>query len=95
MKALFSVSPVVLFTVFLMLALPVSAEEKNEAGFKVWLQSLKQEALEKGYRIDTFPAKWIERKKGQSRFRILKWALNYLYWYFYAFKIKIFKNEKK
>ena len=49
MKALFSVSPVVLFTVFLMLALPVSAEEKNEAGFKVWLQSLKQEALEKGY----------------------------------------------
>ena len=49
MKALFSVSPVVLLTVFLMLALPVAAEEKNEAGFKVWLQSLKQEALEKGY----------------------------------------------
>jgi len=49
MKALFSVSPVVLLTVFLMLALPVSAEEKNEAGFKVWLQSLKQEAVEKGY----------------------------------------------
>lgn len=49
MKALFSVSPVVLLTVFLMLALPVAAEEKNEAGFKVWLQSLKQEAVEKGY----------------------------------------------
>ncbi|AYA64997.1 lytic murein transglycosylase [Alteromonas sp. RKMC-009] len=49
MKALVSISPVVLLTVFLLLALPVSAEEKNEAGFKVWLQSLKQEAVEKGY----------------------------------------------
>ena len=66
----------------------------SNTGFTYSLEYLLK-ALEKGYRIDTFPAKWIERKKGQSRFRILKWAFNYLYWYFYAFKIKIFKNEKK
>ena len=52
-------------------------------------------SIENNYKIARFPAKWIERKKGQSRFTILKWSLDYLYWYFYAFKIKLYKNEKK
>ena len=31
------------------------------------------------------PAKWFERTKGSSRFKVLKWAPYYLRWYFYAF----------
>ncbi len=63
----------------------------SKVGFTYSLEYLLK-SLEKGYNIGTFPAKWIERKKGQSRFKIFNWALNYLYWYFYAFKIKIFKK---
>jgi len=40
--------------------------------------------FEKGYRICNYPAMWIERSKGKSRFMILKWAKSYLKWYFLA-----------
>ena len=36
----------------------------SNTGFTYSLEYLLK-ALEKGYRIDTFPAKWIERKKGK------------------------------
>ena len=52
-------------------------------------------SIEKKYKIDRYPAKWIERKKGKSRFTILKWSLDYLYWYFYAFKIRLNKNKNE
>lgn len=65
----------------------------SNTGFTYSIEYLLK-SLERGYKIGTFPAKWIERKKGQSRFKILNWAFNYLYWYFYAFKIRLFKNEK-
>ena len=70
-----------------------SIEIKSNTGFTYSLEYLLK-SIEKGYKIGRFPAKWIERKKGQSRFKILKWSFDYLYWYFYAFKIRIFKNEK-
>jgi dolichol-phosphate mannosyltransferase len=38
-----------------------------------------------GWRIGEVPAQWIERRQGQSRFRVLKWLPAYLRWYFYAF----------
>ena len=66
---------------------------ESNTGFTYSLEYLLK-SIEKGYKIGSFPAKWIERKKGQSRFKILKWSFDYLYWYFYAFKIRIFKNEK-
>jgi dolichol-phosphate mannosyltransferase len=37
------------------------------------------------WRISEIPAQWIERRQGQSRFRVLKWLPAYLRWYFYAF----------
>jgi dolichol-phosphate mannosyltransferase len=37
-------------------------------------------------RIDEVPFSWYERKAGQSRFRVLKWAPAYLRWFFYAFE---------
>jgi len=69
-------------------------EIESTTGFIYSLEYLVK-SIENNYKIARFPAKWIERKKGQSRFTILKWSLDYLYWYFYAFKIKLYKNEKK
>lgn len=37
------------------------------------------------WRVGEFPAQWIERRQGQSRFRLLKWLPAYLRWYAYAF----------
>lgn len=39
----------------------------------------------RGGRICEVPAQWVERKKGQSRFRVIRWLPAYLRWYFYAF----------
>ncbi len=38
-----------------------------------------------GWRVAEVPAKWRERTRGTSRFRVLKWLPAYLRWYFYAF----------
>ena len=35
--------------------------------------------------ISQVPSQWIERRQGQSRFRVLKWLPAYLRWYGYAF----------
>lgn len=42
---------------------------------------------EKNFKCLDFPADWIERKYGKSRFKVLGWSTNYLKWYFYAWKI--------
>ena len=53
-------------------------------------------SIELDYKVIRFPALWIERKKGKSRFRIMHWSTSYLKWYFYCFKIRIQKkNDKK
>ena len=38
-----------------------------------------------GWRIGEVPAKWFQRRHGESRFRVLKWLPAYLRWYGYAF----------
>lgn len=38
-----------------------------------------------GWRIGEVPARWRERTRGASRFRIMKWLPAYLRWYGYAF----------
>jgi len=39
-----------------------------------------------GWPVAELPFAWYERKAGQSRFRVLKWAPAYLRWFFYAFE---------
>ena len=49
---------------------------------------------EKNFKCLDYPANWVERKFGKSRFRVLGWSTNYLTWYFYAWKVfykKLFK----
>lgn len=38
-----------------------------------------------GWKISEIPAQWVQRTKGQSRFKVLKWIPPYLHWYGYAF----------
>jgi glycosyltransferase involved in cell wall biosynthesis len=38
-----------------------------------------------GWPVAEVPARWFERKQGQSRFRVLNWLPAYLRWYAYAF----------
>ncbi len=38
-----------------------------------------------GWKIGEVPAQWFERKRGASRFRVVRWARAYLRWFFYAF----------
>lgn len=39
-----------------------------------------------GWKMAEVPASWFERTEGKSRFKIGKWAPQYLRWYFYAFQ---------
>ena len=38
-----------------------------------------------GWQVGEVPARWMQRKRGSSRFRVLQWLPAYLRWYFYAF----------
>jgi len=48
------------------------------------------ELLVKGHRlgmkIGEVPASWLEREKGQSKFKVFKWLPHYMKWYAYGFK---------
>ena len=38
-----------------------------------------------GWKVAEVPVRWIERRHGVSRFRVLRWLPAYLRWYLYAF----------
>tara|TARA_B100000989_G_scaffold191598_1_gene144312 strand:- start:13713 stop:14429 length:717 start_codon:yes stop_codon:yes gene_type:complete len=64
---------------------------ESTMGFTYSLEYLIK-SIELNYKVIRYPALWIERKKGKSRFKIMQWSTSYLKWYFYCFKIKIFKK---
>ena len=37
-----------------------------------------------GWKIGEVPAQWEERTQGNSRFKVIQWAPNYIRWYFYG-----------
>lgn len=45
------------------------------------------------WRISEIPASWFERKEERSRFQILKWAPEYLRWFFYAFETAFLRKQ--
>jgi glycosyltransferase involved in cell wall biosynthesis len=46
-----------------------------------------------GWKISEIPVRWFERKKGQSRFRVFRWMIPYLRWYFYAFETTYLRRK--
>ena len=42
-----------------------------------------------GWPIAEVPVLWYERRKGRSRFMVIRWLSDYLVWYVYAFKTRL------
>ena len=59
-------------------------EIESTEGFTYSIELL-MKCHRRGWKIGEVPALWLERTKGQSRFRVLQWLPAYLKWYFYAY----------
>ena len=70
----------------------ISIESKS--GFTYSIEYLVK-GISKNYKIISFPATWIERSIGKSRFRVIKWAKSYLKWYFIAIFNNLFRVHEK
>ncbi len=55
-------------------------------GFEMGIE-LVAKAKRGGYLVAEIPTIWIERSRGNSRFKIFRWIPKYLKWYFFAFRI--------
>ena len=47
------------------------------------------------FKIAEIPAQWEERSEGSSRFKVFKWLLQYLRWYFYGLTTTWLKKDSK
>jgi dolichol-phosphate mannosyltransferase len=65
-----------------------SLEIESDGGFEIGMEIVVK-AHFAGFRVTEVPCTWMDREKGESRFRILKWAPKYLRWYFYAIKKRL------
>ena len=66
-------------------------EVESQLGFTFTIELLVK-AHRLGWKIEEVPAQWFERKVGKSRFRVLKWILPYLRWYFYGIATRWLKK---
>ena len=71
-----------------------SVEIESNTGFTYSIELLvKCERLRWG--IGEVPAQWEERTHGNSRFKVMHWAPNYIRWYFYGLSTSwLFKGPK-
>jgi glycosyltransferase involved in cell wall biosynthesis len=70
-----------------------SLEIESTAGFTYSIELLVK-AHRLGWQVAEVPARWFERTKGQSRFRVLAWAPRYLQWFCYAFATTYLRRPK-
>lgn len=69
-----------------------SIKIESKAGFEVALEITVKAALLKRAAVVEVPTLWKDREEGESKFKLFRWLPNYLYWFFYYFKLKIFGN---
>ncbi|MEE8573999.1 MAG: glycosyltransferase [Thermodesulfobacteriota bacterium] len=65
---------------------------ESDGGFEIGIEVVTK-AHFSGYKVTELPCTWIDRDKGESRFKVIGWAPNYLKWYFYAFRHAFFKKK--
>lgn len=58
---------------------------ESNGGFEIGIE-LATKAHFGGYNVTEIPCIWNDRALGKSRFQIIKWAPQYLKWYYYALK---------
>lgn len=68
-------------------------ELESKKGFTYSIEFLVK-AHRIGWKIGEVPASWFDRKMGKSRFKISKWAFDYLRWFFYAFATTYLKKNR-
>ena len=61
-----------------------TVEIESTEGFTYAIELLVK-AVRLGWTVNELPAQWIERRQGESRFRIAAWIGPYLRWYVFAF----------
>jgi len=65
---------------------------ESRVGFTYSLELLvKCERL--GWKIGEIPCRWLERVKGKSRFRVVRWLPHYLKWYVYGLATKWLRRK--
>jgi len=69
-------------------------EIESNKGFTLSLE-LTAKAHRFNYKIIEIPTTWIERGKGQSRFKLISFILPYAKWLFYIIKTSIFYRHAK
>jgi hypothetical protein len=67
---------------------------ESRGGFEIGMEIVVKSYL-KGYKITEVPSVWRDRVAGKSRFKLVKWAPEYLRWYFYALRGVIKKPFSK
>ena len=73
---------------------PDKVEIESNKGFTLSLE-LTAKAHRFNYKIIEIPTTWIERGKGQSRFKLISFILPYAKWLFYIIKTSIFYRHAK
>jgi glycosyltransferase involved in cell wall biosynthesis len=58
-------------------------------GFELGME-ITVKAFALGYQITEVPCTWRDRSHGQSKFKLWAWLPNYLHWYFYALRRRLF-----
>jgi len=66
-------------------------EIESDGGFEIGMEIVVK-AHFSGFRVAQVPCVWMNREKGKSRFKIIKWAPKYLRWYLYAIRYR-FKSS--
>ena len=69
-------------------------EIESDRGFTLSLE-LTAKAHRLKYKIIEIPVMWIEREKGESRFRLFSFIMPYTKWLFYIIKTSIFYRNAK
>ena len=78
-----------LFSRKVLKAIPIQSTQ----GFTYSIELLVK-AHRMGLKVADVPFRWIERKKGKSRFQVGSWLFAYLRWYAYAFGTTFFSAQK-
>jgi len=65
---------------------------ESKGGFEIGMEMVVK-AFVNGNKITELPVTWSDRTAGKSRFRMWKWAPNYLWWYLYIWK-KLWRRKQ-
>jgi len=60
---------------------------ESKVGYEFPLELIVKSNIQ-GYKITEIPTIWVEREKGYSKFKLLRYIPNYMRWYFFALKNK-------